>query len=127
MSYGKTMTRYTIKRIYEPTKDDDGYRVLVDRLWPRGISKEKAALDEWAKDIAPSDNLRHWFGHDPARFAEFSRRYGVELAQSLTLTEHLTVWSSYKIVTLLYGARDEQHNQAIVLRDFLQKQNAAEL
>lgn len=112
-----------IKRIYESAAADDGFRVLVDRLWPRGISKDRAALDDWWKDIAPSPELRTWFGHKEERFAEFAEKYRAELSTGtaapthmVTVNEHLTAGEN---VTLLYGAKDPKINQAIVLRDWM--------
>ena len=113
------MTHFAIKRIYEPASTDDGYRVLVDRLWPRGVSKERAALDEWAKDIAPSTELRKWFSHDPAKYAEFAKKYIDEVQQSPEVSSSIASWRTYDKVTLLYGARDEHHNEAVVLRHYL--------
>ena len=113
------MTKFTTKRIYEPTESGDGYRVLVDRLWPRGVSKERAALDEWAKDIAPSTELRKWFGHSPAKFAEFSKRYKEEVQQNPEASGVFANWRKHKMVTLLYGARDEANNEAVVLKEYL--------
>ena len=108
-----------IKRAYEKPGNEDGMRILVDRLWPRGLSKEKAAVDLWMKDIAPSTALRKWFDHDPNKWKEFIRRYSHELKdnneQILLLKEQL----KRGVVTLLYGAKDEQHNEAIVLRNYL--------
>ena len=116
------MTTYQIKRIYEPASDNDGYRVLVDRLWPRGISKQKAALGKWCKDIAPSDDLRTWFNHDPERFDAFRRKYTAELDASKPVVEELRHQvAGQAVVTLLYGAHDEEHNQAVVLQFYLQK------
>jgi uncharacterized protein YeaO (DUF488 family) len=109
------------KRIYEDTSDNDGYRVLVDRIWPRGVSKENAQLDDWMKEIAPSTELRKWFGHDPDKFDEFKKRYRDELKEKEDLLDHLIEKSSEEKVTLLYGAKDEEHNQAIVLKDILNK------
>ena len=109
------------KRVYEPPSPDDGARILIDRLWPRGISKAKAALDEWFKDIAPSNELRKWFNHDPARWAEFQRRYDAELKEKATLLATIKKHAKTKPVTLLYSAKDEQHNQAVALRSFLLK------
>ena len=114
------MTRYKIERIYESTASDDSYRVLVDRLWPRGISKERAALDEWNKEIAPTDELRKWFNHDPEKFPEFSRRYMKELDNNPVAAEAKNNWSKHSAVTLLYGAKDTEHNQAIVLKKWLE-------
>lgn len=110
-----------IKRAYEEPARGDGYRVLVDRLWPRGVAKEAARLDLWAKDVAPSPELRRWFGHDPARFREFARRYHAELraGPGRALLEELARRAGHGTVTLVYGARDEEHNGAVVLRDAL--------
>ena len=112
-----------IKRIYEAASPDDGFRVLIDRLWPRGISKERAALDDWWKDIAPSPELRTWFGHKEERFAEFAEKYRAELSTDtaapthmVTVSEHLAAGEN---VTLLYGAKDSKINQAVVLRDWM--------
>lgn len=115
------MTTYKVKRIYESAEAADGYRVLVDRLWPRGVSKERAALAVWAKDVAPSTELRQWFGHVPERFGEFEKRYTVELAQNSALKTYLAEWHKHSVVTLLYGARDQKHNEAVVLRQYLEK------
>jgi uncharacterized protein YeaO (DUF488 family) len=110
----------SLKRAYEPAGEADGIRVLVDRLWPRGLDKQHAAIDEWLKDVAPSSELRKWFGHDSKRWAEFRRRYLDELAGN-EATEHLReLVRQHHHVTLVYGARDTEHNQAVVLRDFLQ-------
>jgi len=107
------------KRAYEPPAAGDGYRVLVDRLWPRGVTRERARLDLWAKDVAPSPALRRWFGHDPARFREFSVRYRRELARSPghAIVADLARRSARGPVTLVYGARDEEHNGARVLAE----------
>lgn len=110
-----------IKRVYEPIEETDGYRVLVDRLWPRGISKAKAKIDLWLKSVAPSNELRKWFGHDPERFAEFAERYRTELAESGALDELRSVIKEHPIATLLYAAHDEEHNNAVVLQELLQK------
>src|SRR5579863_6140045 len=109
--------RVRIKRAYEPAAADDGYRVLVDRLWARGVSKEKAHLDAWMKEIAPSTELRRWFGHDPARWDEFQRRYRAELAEPerRRLVAALAERALHGPVTLIYGARDTAHNEAVVL------------
>ncbi len=108
-----------IKRAYERPSRDDGFRVLVDRLWPRGVKREALHLDLWAKDLAPSPALRTWFGHDPARFREFVRRYHGELraGPARALLADLTRRAAAGTVTLVYGARDESHNGAVVLRD----------
>ncbi|MHA6670274.1 DUF488 domain-containing protein [Homoserinimonas sp. A447] len=108
-----------IKRVYDDPGQRDGYRVLVDRIWPRGLSKDSAHLDEWVKDVAPTDELRSWFGHDPDRFDEFAKRYREELAANPALESLREIIRSHRKVTLLYGARDTEHNQAVVLRDHL--------
>lgn len=108
-----------LKRAYEPVGSDDGVRILVDRLWPRGVSKKEASVDDWEKDIAPSTELRRWFGHDPARWAEFQRRYRAELRQHTQELDRIRNLAKTQTVTLVYGARDEEHNDAIVLRDVL--------
>lgn len=108
-----------LKRTYELPAADDGTRVLVDRLWPRGVSKEHAALDQWMKDISPSTELRKWFGHDPARWEEFCRRYTEELHQNAERVSQLRSLTREGPVTLVYSAHDEVHNDAIVLRDLL--------
>ena len=108
-----------LKRAYEPAGAADGYRVLVDRLWPRGVSKEKAQLDEWARELAPSSELRTWFGHDPARFDEFRRRYLEELAAHGDKLAELRERASEGTLTLVYAARDSEHNDAVVLADVL--------
>ena len=115
------MTSFTVKRIYAPPQVSDGYRVLVDRLWPRGVSKERAALNEWAKALAPSTELRKWFAHDYRKFEEFSRRYTNELKQNSEASEIIAKWHEHRVVTLLYGARDETHNEAVVLQDYLKR------
>lgn len=109
----------TIKRIFEPAGSEDGLRVLVDRLWPRGVSKERAALDLWLKEVAPSTQLRTWFGHEPRRFEEFADRYRAELEENPALDRLLDLTREAKPVTLLYGARDPECNHAAVLRDFV--------
>ena len=110
-----------LKRVYEPAVSADGVRVLVDRLWPRGLSKEKAGVDHWMKDIAPSAELRKWFGHDPERWAEFRRRYMQELRHDAELLEQLRDMASKQTVTLVFGAHDEEHNDAVVLQEMLLK------
>ena len=109
-----------VKRIYDPPDGKDGARVLVDRLWPRGVSKDRAKLTLWLKDIAPSDDLRRWFGHDPPRFAEFSRRYRAELGANKEAVSRVQDLTKAGTVTLLYGARDTEHNEARVLADYLE-------
>lgn len=113
-----------VKRAYEPAAKSDGYRVLVDRVWPRGVSKEEIQIDEWAKEIAPSTQLRQWFGHDPERWAEFQKRYRAELrdpAQQQRLRDLLAAAKSSRTITLVYSAKDEEHNQAIVLCGLLER------
>jgi uncharacterized protein YeaO (DUF488 family) len=109
---------FEIKRVYEPAAPSDGVRVLVDRLWPRGVSKSKAHLDEWMKDVAPSPQLRQWFGHKPERFAEFKARYRKEIKGNSQLAELRKLGRGAR-VTLLYGARDPEMNQAAVLQAIL--------
>jgi uncharacterized protein YeaO (DUF488 family) len=108
-----------LTRAYEQPASSDGYRVLVDRLWPRGVSREEARLDEWAKELAPSATLRRWFAHDPARFAEFRRRYTAELAAHEEKLGELRRRARNGTLTLVYGARDEEHNDAVVLAELL--------
>jgi uncharacterized protein YeaO (DUF488 family) len=108
-----------VKRIYDPPAPGDGFRVLVDRLWPRGLSKDAAAFDEWMKDIAPSAELRRWFGHDPTRWDEFQRRYAEELNEHQELTDDLRKRAKCGPITLVYSARDETHNNAVALRDLI--------
>lgn len=113
------MKNLRIKRIYEPAAKSDGARILVDRVWPRGITKEDAALTLWLKEIAPSTALRKWFGHDPARWADFQRRYRTELDANSEAVERLDACLRSGTVTLLYGARDTEHNQAVALATYL--------
>jgi uncharacterized protein YeaO (DUF488 family) len=108
-----------LKRAYVPASPDDGMRILVDRLWPRGVRKADAAIDRWLKEIAPSIALRRWFGHDPARWNEFVRRYKAELAEHRDLLGELRDIARRNAVTLVFAARDEEHNEAVVLRDLL--------
>ena len=108
-----------IKRAYAPAEETDGYRILVDRLWPRGISKEKAKIDLWLKSVAPSSDLRKWFGHVPERFPEFTKRYKAELAESGALDALRKVLSEHPDATLLFAAHDEEHNNAVVLKELL--------
>ena len=110
----------TIKRIYEPNNPQDGCRVLVDRLWPRGVSKEKAALDLWMKDIGPSTELRQWFGHDPNKWAEFQKKYRAELKNKGEMLDELrNLDKKHNQLTLLYGARDQEHNEAVIIAELL--------
>jgi uncharacterized protein YeaO (DUF488 family) len=110
-----------LKRAYEEHAPADGYRILVDRLWPRGLSKEKASIDLWLKDIAPSGGLRKWFGHDPEKWAEFRKRYLKELAAKEELLEIIREKSNKGKVTLVFGAADVEHNNAVVLKEHLEK------
>ncbi|MDQ2702853.1 MAG: DUF488 domain-containing protein [Pseudomonadota bacterium] len=110
----------SLKRAYEPPWDADGTRVLVDRLWPRGVTKAKAAIDVWLKDVAPSTQLRKWFGHDPERWVEFQQRYRAELKGSPALAE-LRKLARQGHVTLVYSAKDELHNDAVVLAKLLRR------
>lgn len=113
------MTR--LKRVYEEPGPDE-YRILVDRLWPRGLSKEQARIDEWLKDIAPTSALRQWFGHDPKKFEEFGLRYSEELSKNPALSALTTILAEHKNAVLLYAAKDTQFNQAVVLQRFLERQ-----
>lgn len=112
-------TTMQLRRVYEPPSPRDGTRVLVDRVWPRGLSRQKARIDLWFKDIAPSTALRKWFGHDPARWTEFRRRYRVEISHNPAPLEKLRSLARLQRVTLVFGARDERHNQAVVLKELL--------
>jgi uncharacterized protein YeaO (DUF488 family) len=114
-----------IKRIYDEPAKDDGFRVLVDRLWPRGVSKEKAHLDLWLKEIAPTDTLRKWFGHDPKRWAGFAAKYKKELASHKELVQQIKkLEADHGSVTLLYAAHDVSHNEAVVLQQVLKGSRA---
>jgi uncharacterized protein YeaO (DUF488 family) len=108
-----------VKRIYDDPKPQDGFRVLIDRLWPRGVSKERAAIDLWMKEIAPSSELRVWFGHRPDRFADFATRYVGELDGNPAVEQLVDLVARNPTVTLLYGAKDETVNHAVVLADYL--------
>lgn len=112
-----------IKRIYERAEQRDGYRVLVDRLWPRGVSKAGAAIDLWLRDVAPSSALRIWFGHDPARWTEFRARYHAELRKHSKPLAPLVDRAKQDTLTLLYSARDERFNQAVALKAYLDKRS----
>jgi uncharacterized protein YeaO (DUF488 family) len=113
--------RLQTKRVYDPPQASDGYRVLIDRLWPRGVSRERAHLDRWARELAPSDGLRRWFAHDPARFGEFRARYRAELAGRREEIADLHRRAESGQVTIVYGARDEQHNDAVVLAELVRE------
>ena len=110
------------KRIYEKPNADDGYRVLIDHIWPRGITRERAKLDEWAKELAPSSELRKWFDHRPERFAGFKSRYQSELAAHADVIDELRRRAASGPLTILYAARDQEHNNAVVLVALLQSQ-----
>jgi uncharacterized protein YeaO (DUF488 family) len=110
-----------IKRVYEAPAEGDGYRVLIDRLWPRGLKKEAVPMDVWAKELAPSTELRKWFGHDPALWDEFRQRYTAELVESADVWQALARRSAKEPVTLLYGARDEEHNDAVALKALMEQ------
>lgn len=112
-----------LRRAYEAPAPDDGYRVLVDRVWPRGRSREALQLDEWLRELGPSDALRHWFGHDPARWEEFRSRYRGELAApaQAALLDGLAARARRETLTLVYGARDEEHNQARVIAEEIER------
>lgn len=112
--------KVNIKRVYEEPEKSDGFRILVDRVWPRGMTKEKAAVDLWLKEAGPSTELRKWFNHDPEKWSEFKKRYLKELKDNEVIQEIKGHEKKGK-VTLVYSARDEEHNQAVVLREFLQK------
>ena len=109
-----------IKRAYSESSSHDGVRILVDRVWPRGITKERAHIVEWRQDLAPSTSLRKWFGHDPARWAGFRRRYRTELKRSMEELEKLARLSCHQTITLVYSAADEEHNQAVVLKELIE-------
>lgn len=114
-----------LKRAYEAPSPEDGRRVLVERLWPRGVTKERAALDSWMKEVAPSSGLRTWFGHDAAKWPEFQRRYREELRARPQEIARLVELSRRGDVTFVYGSRDEQHNAAVVLKDYVEGQQGA--
>lgn len=114
-----------VKRAYEPAAPDDGYRVLVDRLWPRGLKKETAALDLWVKELAPSTELREWFGHEPSRWEAFRHRYASELDGAAEYWRPLLARAARQRVTLVYGAHDEEHNNAVALKTYLETYLAA--
>lgn len=114
-----------VKRVYEPVAKSDGFRVLVDRLWPRGLSKEDVHIDLWLREIGPSTALRKWFNHDPARWTEFQRRYHAELKEKTALLATIKKQAKTSPVTLLYSAKDKQHNQAVALQSFFLKRTSA--
>ena len=110
-----------IKRVYEKPEKEDGKRILVDRLWPRGLTKERASIDLWLKDIAPSTELRKWFNHDPAKWKEFQKRYELELENNKEQVSILNELFKKGTVTLVYGAKDRDHNEALVLKEWLNR------
>ena len=110
-----------LKRAYEKASSSDGQRILVERLWPRGVTKQRAALDQWLKDVAPSPQLRKWFGHDPARWEQFERRYWKELESNPEAVDLLKRKARQGKVTLVYAARDQEHNGALALKEYLER------
>uniref|UniRef100_A0ABS3IT53 DUF488 family protein n=1 Tax=Bifidobacterium asteroides TaxID=1684 RepID=A0ABS3IT53_9BIFI len=115
------MGQVDIKRVYEQVADEDGVRILVDRLWPRGVSKERAALSGWLKDVAPSPDLRRWWHHDPDRFEDFARRYRTELDDNPALEDLLSIVREHDRTTLVYAAKDPAVNHALILRDYVRQ------
>ncbi len=118
---GRRKATIRLKRAYEPPTEEDGNRILVERLWPRGISKEDAAIDHWPKEIAPSTELRKWFGHDPDRWEEFRKRYWAELDQKGDLLDDLRQKLKEGPVTFVFAAKDEEHNSAVALKEYLER------
>lgn len=110
-----------LKRAYDDLDEDDGSRILVDRIWPRGVSKEQLQLDEWMKEVAPSDELRKWFNHEPEKFDEFKERYRQELENNQKSVSQLAEKAEEQDIILVYGAKDRDHNQAVVLKEYLEK------
>ena len=110
---------FKLKRAYDPAEKSDGFRVLVERLWPRGVTKQKAALDLWLKDVAPSPRLRTWFGHDPKKWDEFRKRYRKELKEHGDALDDLRRKARRRTVTLVYGSKDQHHNAAVALKEVL--------
>ena len=115
------MGQVDIKRVYEQAADEDGVRILVDRLWPRGVSKDRAALSGWLKDVAPSPDLRRWWHHDPDRFEDFARRYRTELDENPALEDLLSIVREHDRTTLVYAAKDPAVNHALILRDYIRQ------
>ena len=115
------MGQVDIKRVYEQAADEDGVRILVDRLWPRGVSKERAALSGWLKDVAPGPDLRRWWHHDPDRFEDFARRYRTELDDNPALEDLLSIVREHDRTTLVYAAKDPAVNHALILRDYIRQ------
>ncbi len=112
--------RVWLRRAYEPPTRNDGYRVLVDRIWPRGVSKEEIQIDEWCRNIAPSNALRHWFDHEPSRWAHFCEQYRAELDENAEVLATIVERTRSRRVTLVYAARDKEHNHAVALRDVIE-------
>jgi uncharacterized protein YeaO (DUF488 family) len=112
-----------VKRVYEPSAESDGFRVLVDRLWPRGLTKEKARVDLWLREIAPGDALRQWFNHEPEKWEEFKKRYAKELESRPELLEQLRQYLEKGKVTLLFGSKEERYNNARALQEYLEKKS----
>ena len=125
MTRSSVSSRIKLKRVYDPVSRADGTRILVDRLWPRGLRKEEAGIDHWTKDLAPSTALRKWFGHDVERWAKFRKRYRAEIAERPEALAELRNLARRGPITLLFGARDELHNNAVVLRELLAKRHAS--
>ena len=119
--YNNEHMKIKIKRVYEKFEKEDGYRILVDRLWPRGLTKEKASVDLWLKEIAPSAELRKWFGHEPAKWNDFKKKYLLELQENKEPVSLLKEKMKDRFVTLLYGAKDQEHNEALALLNYLTK------
>ncbi len=115
------MGQVDVKRVYEQAADEDGVRILVDRLWPRGVSKERAALSGWLKEVAPSPDLRRWWHHDPERFEDFARRYRTELDDNPALEDLLSIVREHDRTTLVYAAKDPAVNHALILRDYIRQ------
>ncbi|MEI8194366.1 MAG: DUF488 domain-containing protein [Phycisphaerae bacterium] len=116
---------FQLKRAYDPVAAADGYRVLVERLWPRGVTKEKAAIDLWLKEVAPSTELRQWFGHDPKKWPEFQRRYRAQLQSHHAALQPLLEQAKTGTVTLVYASKDQDHNSAIVLKEYVEVLNSS--
>ncbi|MCO6495744.1 MAG: DUF488 domain-containing protein [Bacteroidetes bacterium] len=115
------MKKIIIKRVYEAPSETDGYRILVDRLWPRGISKDNAEIKEWLKELGPSTELRKWFNHDPALFSDFKKKYIEELQSQSSELKRIAKIAEREQVCLVYGAKDQEHNQAVVLKEVIEK------
>ncbi len=112
-----------LKRAYDEPSADDGYRILVDRIWPRGISKKNAKIDKWLKDIAPSAKLRKWFKHDPDKWDGFKRRYFAELKENSSAVDEVLQIAKKQTVTFVYAAKDKEHNNAVVLKEYIENQS----